>query len=135
MRAADGPLRHGVVVAEPAGRLAGHLGFDPTGGVGLADWLAISTQALAEVTAGAVFHDGLGLLGPVRERLAWYPDDVWRYILACQRPRPGGSASATSPPTRPSGPCTTTWASRWTGGFTCWGGWSRRRGSARAGGA
>ncbi|MEU8199071.1 DUF4037 domain-containing protein [Microbispora amethystogenes] len=82
--AADRPLRHGVVVAEPADWLAGHLGFDPTRGVGLADWLATSTQAFAEVTAGALFHDGLGLLGPVRERLAWYPDDVWRYILACQ---------------------------------------------------
>jgi hypothetical protein len=24
------------------------------------------------------------VLAPVRERLAWYPDDVWRWLLACQ---------------------------------------------------
>jgi hypothetical protein len=31
-----------------------------------------------------VFHDGLNELTPARERLRWYPQDVWRYILACQ---------------------------------------------------
>ena len=41
-------------------------------------------QNLAEVTGGAVFHDGLGTLEPARRRLAWYPDQVWRYLLACQ---------------------------------------------------
>lgn len=58
----------GVTAAEPAVR----------------DWLAMPQQRLAEVTGGAVFHDGLGTLGPARARLAWYPDQVWRYLLACQ---------------------------------------------------
>jgi hypothetical protein len=49
-----------------------------------AAWLAVPTQVLRELTGGAVFHDGLGLLEPYRRRLAWYPDDVWRYVLACQ---------------------------------------------------
>ncbi len=31
-----------------------------------------------------VFHDGLGVLTTVRQRLTWYPDQVWRYLLACQ---------------------------------------------------
>ncbi|TQS28116.1 DUF4037 domain-containing protein [Microbispora sp. KK1-11] len=84
METADGPLRHGVVVAELTAWLTGHLGFDPIAGVGLSDWLATPTQTLAEITAGEVFHDGLGLLLPVRRRLAWYPGDVWRYVLACQ---------------------------------------------------
>jgi hypothetical protein len=48
------------------------------------DWLATPTQLLAEVTAGAVFHDGLAELVPLRARLAWYPADIWRYVLACQ---------------------------------------------------
>lgn len=60
------------------------LGFDPLAGVGLLDWLATPTQRLAEVTGGAVFYDGLGVLTPMREALAWYPTDVWRYVLACQ---------------------------------------------------
>ena len=48
------------------------------------DWLAAPQQLLLEVTAGAVFHDGLEELGAVRETLAWYPDDVWLWLLACQ---------------------------------------------------
>src|SRR5207248_10514109 len=62
----------------------GRLGVDPRRAVTLLDWLATPTQRLAEVTAGAVFHDGLGELGPARARLAWYPRDVWLYVLACQ---------------------------------------------------
>ena len=64
--------------------LRGQLGFQPQRGVSTLDWLATPAQRLAEVTGGAVFHDGLGELGPVRARLAWYPDDLWRYVLACQ---------------------------------------------------
>ncbi|HZE30082.1 MAG TPA: DUF4037 domain-containing protein [Actinoallomurus sp.] len=84
MTPADGPIRHGVVVAELRGWLTGHLGFDPLAGVTLFDWLATSSQAFAEITAGEVFHDGLGRLTTARRLLAWYPDDVWRYVLACQ---------------------------------------------------
>jgi hypothetical protein len=80
---AAGP-RHWVEVAELGHWLTGLLGFDPSQGVGLADWLATSTQLLAEVTAGAVYYDGWGALTEVRQGLAWYPDEVWRYVLACQ---------------------------------------------------
>lgn len=48
------------------------------------DWLAAPYQRLAEVTAGAVFHDGSGELSRARAALSWYPDDVWRYLLSCQ---------------------------------------------------
>lgn len=61
---------------------AAHLGFDPGAGVTVADWLLTPTQILATLTRGAVFHDPEGELGRYRERLAWYPDDVWRYALA-----------------------------------------------------
>lgn len=84
MAVTDGPVRHRVDVAELGGWLRGHLGFDPREGVSAADWLATPTQVLAEFTAGALFHDGLGELAPARERLAWYPDGVWRHVLACQ---------------------------------------------------
>jgi hypothetical protein len=60
------------------------LGFDPRDGVSLQQWLTTPQQRLLEVTGGAVFHDGLELLGPARETLAWYPDDVWLWLLACQ---------------------------------------------------
>ncbi len=42
------------------------------------------TQLLAEVTAGAVFHDGLRELTPIRHALRWYPHDIWLHVLACQ---------------------------------------------------
>lgn len=57
--AASPQPRHWVEVAELGAWLAGQLGFDPRRGVTLLDWLATPAQRLAEVTAGAVFHDGL----------------------------------------------------------------------------
>ena len=48
-----------------------------------ADWLTISSQKLRELTAGAVHHDGVGALTELRARLAYYPRDVWLYLLAC----------------------------------------------------
>ncbi|WP_370936999.1 DUF4037 domain-containing protein [Amycolatopsis sp. cg13] len=84
MRPAVGRIQHGIVVAELGAWLTGCLGFDPRSGITTLDWLATPTQILAGATAGAVFHDGLAQLHPVRRQLAWYPDDVWRYLLACQ---------------------------------------------------
>jgi hypothetical protein len=80
---------HWVAVTGLRDWLAGALGFDPRAGVGLADWLATPAQALAEVTGGDVFHDGLATtagsgLGAARAALAWYPRDVWLHVLACQ---------------------------------------------------
>jgi hypothetical protein len=74
----------GVVVADLGDWLAGRLGFNPLERITTLDWLATPSQALAEVTTGAVHHDGLGRLAPLRRELAWYPDDLWRYLLACQ---------------------------------------------------
>ncbi|MEU2023707.1 DUF4037 domain-containing protein [Streptomyces sp. NPDC016469] len=84
MRATEGPVRHRVEVTDASTWFTARLGFDPGLGVTLEDWLATPTQRLAEVTAGAVFHDGLGHLGPARTVLGWYPDDLWLYLLACQ---------------------------------------------------
>lgn len=47
-----------------------------------ADWLTLPSQRLLEVTAGAVYHDNAGELTALRERLAYYPRDVWLYLLA-----------------------------------------------------
>ena len=60
------------------------LGFDPRAGLSTRDWLTAPQQSLLEVTAGAVFHDGLGEVEPVREALRWYPDELWLWLLACQ---------------------------------------------------
>jgi uncharacterized protein DUF4037 len=83
------PPRHWVEVAGLRSWLTGQLGFDPTRPVTTADWLATPTQRLAEVTGGAVYHDGPGELTRARDRLAWYPRDVWLHVLACQWGRIG----------------------------------------------
>ena len=60
------------------------LGFDPREPISTRGWLTVPQQFLLEVIAGGVFHDGLGELVPAREALAWYPDDVWLWLIACQ---------------------------------------------------
>ena len=93
--------RHHVRVAALDDWLRGQLGFDPRAGISTLDWLATPTQRLAELAGGAVFHDGLGELAPARASLAWYPRDIWCYLLACQwqrisqeEPFPGRCAEA-----------------------------------------
>ena len=78
---------HGVVVAPLDGWVRDALGFDPRRPE-RRDWLATPTQIFAEFTGGAVYHDELGLEA-LRRSVAWYPDDVWRYVLACQWQRIG----------------------------------------------
>lgn len=78
------PARHQVTIGDFGAFLGGVLGFDARVGVTVGDWLRTPTQSLREITGGVVFHDGLGELRPVMDALAWYPDDLWRYVLACQ---------------------------------------------------
>jgi hypothetical protein len=44
------------------------------------DWLTFPEHGLRMFTSGEVFHDGVGLQ-EVRNRLAYYPRDVWLYLL------------------------------------------------------
>jgi Domain of unknown function (DUF4037) len=78
------PVSHHVEIAPLGEWLRVQLGFDPRQGISVQDWLSTPQQTLLEVTGGAVFHDGLGELTAVRESLAWYPHDVWLWLLACQ---------------------------------------------------
>ena len=64
--------------------LAEKLGFDPRRGITTRDWLTTAQQLLLELIGGGVFHDGLGELEPLRAALAWYPHDVWLWLIACQ---------------------------------------------------
>ena len=80
----DPSVRHRIEVADAHGHLMDGLGFDPARRpVGLLDWLSLSGQAALEVVGGEVFHDGVGTLSAARDALAWYPEDLWRWLLAC----------------------------------------------------
>lgn len=61
----------------------------PTRQLTAADWLSITAQKLRVYSSGKVFHDGLQSLSPLKERLAWYPEDVWLQIMAVQWERIG----------------------------------------------
>jgi hypothetical protein len=84
MRATDGPVHHAIEITDLGTWFSTNLGFDARGGITTSDWLSTTTQTLAGVTAGAVFHDDLGGLSTARDALEWYPLDIWRYVLACQ---------------------------------------------------
>jgi len=85
----DPVVRHRVEVATPRGFARSRLGLDPTTDLDAVGWLSLTGQSVLEVTAGAVFHDGPGELTRVRERLRWYPDDVWLHVLAAEWARVG----------------------------------------------
>lgn len=77
------PPHHWVQITDVWDFFVTQLDADPTGGLSVSEWLMVPTQLLRELTGGEVYHDGLGALTEYREVLSWYPDDVWRYVLAC----------------------------------------------------
>ena len=77
----QGPVNHMVDILTVRGYLLDYLGFDVREPLQPADWLTFPMQKLRAITAGAVFHDDVGLV-EVRERLGYYPHDVWLYQLA-----------------------------------------------------
>lgn len=79
----EGVARHHVDVATVPGFVAATIGFDPTAQPTTNDWLSLTGQAALEVIGGPVFVDGSGELSRARAALSWYPEDLWRYILAC----------------------------------------------------
>jgi hypothetical protein len=75
------PINHRVDILTIQEYFATYLGFDVDQSLEPADWLTFPEQKLRTITGGAVYHDDLGLQN-VRERFAYYPDDVWLYLLA-----------------------------------------------------
>ena len=79
---AAGPVNHRVEILTIDGYMRGYLGLDSERELTAGDWLSVPQQKLLSFTSGAVFRDDLDLAS-VRARLAFYPDDVWIYLLAC----------------------------------------------------
>ena len=77
----SGPVNHLVEMLTISGFFRSYLNFDVDRTVGPADWLTFPQQKLRSISAGGIFHDDIGL-DCVRARLAWYPPDLWRYLLA-----------------------------------------------------
>ncbi len=77
-------VTHHVTTTTLATWLVEHLGVDATADLTTLDWLLTPQQRLLGVVAGAIYADDSGALGEVRRRLEWYPDQVWRWLIACQ---------------------------------------------------
>jgi hypothetical protein len=83
-RDGERPEPHVVVATLPAW-LEGEIGWNlDERELTVVDWLLIPQTRLLGITQGGVFADPDGNLAHLRRRLAWYPDSVWRWLLACQ---------------------------------------------------
>jgi hypothetical protein len=75
---------HGVLGSVEVHTVRGYfrdtLNLDVDSEIAAEDWLTFPEQTLRTLTAGAVHHDEAGLQD-VRDRLAYYPRDVWLYLL------------------------------------------------------
>ena len=86
---ADGPgsagtLVHGLEFHTLEAILDSHFALQSLAGLEPKDWLGFPEQKLLAFTAGAVFHDDTGRLTQARATLAYFPDDIWLYRIACQ---------------------------------------------------
>ncbi len=78
------PINHGVTVTTSRRFFQDYLGLNPLKEIDIVQWLTTPQQRLRTVRSGHVFYDGLDELVRAKDRLTWYPDDLWLYILACQ---------------------------------------------------
>lgn len=86
---ADGPVNHGVRVWTVPGFVRDRTAIETYPRVDIPDWLVAGDQSLLELTAGLVFHDGLGEVQGMQEYFRYYPRDLWLYRLAAQWKRIG----------------------------------------------
>lgn len=77
----SGPINHRIEIDTIAGFFQAHLDFDIASQIEIADWLTFAAQKLLTVVAGRVFRDQIGL-EEQRRRFAYYPHEVWLYLLA-----------------------------------------------------
>jgi hypothetical protein len=78
------PIIHRVRTHSVESYFTHYIGFNPANGVSEFDWLRTPEQKLRTIHSGKIFHDGLSALQEIKNKLKWYPDDIWYYILACQ---------------------------------------------------
>jgi len=80
--AGGGPIEHRVNCIDVDTLVVSHRAFNPNRGITALDWVTLPQQTLRRIRSGRVFHDGLSELEPMRERLHFYPDEIWYYLLS-----------------------------------------------------
>lgn len=76
-----GLINHRVEILTIRGFFKDYLNFDIRHPIEPEDWLTFPEQKLRTITAGAIYHDEIGLQETTK-RFGYYPDDVWLYLLA-----------------------------------------------------
>jgi Superfamily II helicase len=79
--APNAPKRHCVEVTTIRQYLLRYLAFDIDQPFEPADWLSFPEHKLRTLVDGAVFQDEANL-GAIRDKLRYYPHDIWLYLLA-----------------------------------------------------
>lgn len=80
----NGPVNHRVEIVTIGDYFQNYLGVDPYKTLETADWLTLPEQKLLTVTSGQVYHDGLNELNSLRQKYAYYPHQIWLYLLSAQ---------------------------------------------------
>ncbi|PDS45515.1 hypothetical protein CO662_13390 [Rhizobium anhuiense] len=81
---AAGALGHGLEFHTLEALLEGHFAVRSVENLNALQWLGFAEQKLLAFTSGAVFHDDDSRLSQARDRLGYFPEDVWLYKIACQ---------------------------------------------------
>jgi hypothetical protein len=81
---AEGPVNHRVSVSHLASWVEEYTGWKMIAPPSLIDWLVIPEQMLLSLTAGRVYHSGLGDVQRMQAWLHYYPRDVWLYLQHAQ---------------------------------------------------
>lgn len=79
-----GPVNHLVQILIIKDYFESYVGIDPYKELQLLDWLTLPEQKLLVVTGGKVYYDGLNELNNIRQKLSYYPHEIWLYLLSAQ---------------------------------------------------
>ena len=77
----EGPVNHRIEMFTVQGFFEQYMGLNIEETLTATDWLTLPWQKLRSISADHIFRDDLGL-GRICDRLSWYPNDVWLYVLA-----------------------------------------------------
>jgi hypothetical protein len=79
---ADGRINHRVYVLTLRQYMAQHFHWNIDHLLDVADWLSFPAQVLRAIRDAWIHHDSGSEWTAMRDKLTWYPHDVWLYLMA-----------------------------------------------------
>jgi len=78
-----GEIEHFIDISTLPEFLSEYIGMSSVDDLSESDWLSLPSQKLRTLSSGPVFYDGIGF-GKLQDRLAFYPENVWMYLMAAE---------------------------------------------------